>query len=335
VSTLHDLPAGCYARPTELGDAPALRELMAAQGQASVGDDDATLEDVTSMLTDARMNLQHDTVSVFDKRRQAHPLVAWAGLLDSRDERGYLEIYIRPGAPADQFQRLATVLADHCLRRAADLAAQRGRAEVEVHAGSFREEQLTGVLPDLGFALERVYRRMAIDVDASSTGERPLPPGVTIRSLDPDDTADLELATSLVNDVMREHHGHLDFTAESFRRHWHDRAGFDPTAWWLACSAGGPAGILLADDSRAEYGDGFVRTLGVTKSARGRGIARALLYLSFAEYARRGRRRVVLAVDTQNASGATQLYESVGMRPVVTIDAWSMVVPAAAGDAAT
>jgi GNAT superfamily N-acetyltransferase len=178
---------------------------------------------------------------------------------------------------------------------------------------------------------------MSIDVDASTTGNRPLPPGVTIRSLDPDDLSDLELTASLVNEVMREHHGHLDHTVESFQRRWRDSAGFDPTTWWLACADGEPAGILLADDSRAEYGDGFVRTLGVTASARGRGIARALLYLSFAEYALRGRDRVVLAVDTQNATGATQLYESVGMRPVVTIDAWSLTVPASApaGEAAT
>jgi mycothiol synthase len=335
VSTLGDLPAGRYARPTALTDAPALRELMAAQGQTSIGDDDATLEDVTSMLTDARMNLEHDTLSVFDERTRPHTLVAWGGLLDSRDERNYLEIYVRPGTPAAEFDQVATVLAHHCLRRAADLAAQRGRADVEVHAGTFREEQLTGVLPDLGFEHERVYWRMSIDVDASSTGDRLLPPGVTVRSLDPDDPFDLQLTASLVNDVMREHHGHLDHTVESFERRWRDSAGFDPTAWWLACADGEPVGILLADDSRAEYGDGFVRTLGVTQSARGRGIARALLYLSFAEYARRGRNRVVLAVDTQNTTGATQLYESVGMRPVVTIDAWSRVVPAAAGDDAT
>jgi GNAT superfamily N-acetyltransferase len=310
---------------------------MASQGQTSIGDDDATIEDVTSMLTDARMTLALDTLSVFDDRREPSTLIAWAGLEDARDERNYLEIYVRPGTPDDEFDQLVRVLADHCVRRAADLAAQRGRRTVDVHAGTFRDEQLAGVLPTIGFERERVYWRMVIDLGADDDYELPLPAGVTIRSLDANDPADVELARSMVNDVMSEHHAHLEHTAESFDRHWRDGAGFDPTAWWLARLDGHPAGILLADDSRAEYGDGFVRTLGVTESARGRGIARALLQTSFAEYARRGREHVILAVDSQNATGATQLYESVGMRPVVTIDAWSMTVPASAavGNAAT
>jgi mycothiol synthase len=329
------LPSGLRARPTELVEAPLLRALMAAQGQSSIGDDDATLEDVTSMLTDARMSLPHDTLSVFDEQHDPPTLVAWGALLDAHDERGYLEIYVQPGTAEAEFAQLVGFLADHCLSRAANLAASRGRVDVEVHAGTFREEQLTTILPTLGFAHERVYWRMSIELADPHDYEQAPPDGVSIRSLDPHDPADLALAASLVNDVMREHHGHLDFTVESFRRRWFDGPGFDPTAWWLARAEGEPAAILLADDSRAEYGDGFVRTLGVTAAARGRGIARALLLMSFAEYARRGRQRVVLAVDAQNATGATQLYESVGMRPVATIDAWSMVVPASAGAAAT
>ena len=62
------------------------------------------------------------------------------------------------------------------------------------------------------------------------------------------------------------------------------------------------------------FGMGWVGTLGVVPEARGAGIGRALLLRSLAEFASRGERRVGLAVDAANETGATRLYESVGMR---------------------
>jgi ribosomal protein S18 acetylase RimI-like enzyme len=46
---------------------------------------------------------------------------------------------------------------------------------------------------------------------------------------------------------------------------------------------------------------------------RGRGLGRALLLTAFAEFHRRGERKVSLGVDASNPSGAVALYESVGM----------------------
>jgi ribosomal protein S18 acetylase RimI-like enzyme len=81
-------------------------------------------------------------------------------------------------------------------------------------------------------------------------------------------------------------------------------------------------GICLGDESKADEGGGFVRTLGVSRPARGRGVARALLRTAFAEYQGRGRAFVQLAVDAGNTTGATRLYVGVGMRAVTTIDTY-------------
>jgi ribosomal protein S18 acetylase RimI-like enzyme len=83
---------------------------------------------------------------------------------------------------------------------------------------------------------------------------------------------------------------------------------------------GEPVGICVGDSSRAEFGATYVRTLGVIPSARGRGIARWLLRCAAADAARAGLRSVALAVDSENTTGATALYESVGMRAVQVID---------------
>ena len=53
--------------------------------------------------------------------------------------------------------------------------------------------------------------------------------------------------------------------------------------------------------------------LGVLREGRGRGVAKALLHASFARYAADGRAAVKLHVDADSPTGATHLYESVGM----------------------
>jgi ribosomal protein S18 acetylase RimI-like enzyme len=62
--------------------------------------------------------------------------------------------------------------------------------------------------------------------------------------------------------------------------------------------------------------------LGVLAPGRGRGIGRALLRRSFAIFAGRGVWRVILNVDAENTTGATALYERVGMRVINRWDVW-------------
>ena len=59
--------------------------------------------------------------------------------------------------------------------------------------------------------------------------------------------------------------------------------------------------------------DGFVGMLGVRRPWRRRGIGEALLRHAFGEFHGRGKRAAALGVDSANPSGATRLYERVGM----------------------
>ncbi len=60
-------------------------------------------------------------------------------------------------------------------------------------------------------------------------------------------------------------------------------------------------------------GGGYVAALGVARPWRGKGLGRALLLRTFAEFYARGVPRVTLGVDAESPTGATKLYESVGM----------------------
>ncbi len=88
---------------------------------------------------------------------------------------------------------------------------------------------------------------------------------------------------------------------------------YDPTLWLLARDGGTPVGVLNA--SAGDDG-GSVDWLAVLPSHRGRGLGTALLRRAFAAFAALGLRRVTLNVDAENPTGATGVYERVGMRVV-------------------
>ena len=323
-----ELPVGYRARPATLEDSAELRELLAAHGRACIGADDTTLDEVVASLTGPRCNLELDGLVVLDEDGQ---VVAWGAAFDEHDERGYVDVYVHPDLTQSEFDVVTGVLLGHCLHRLEDLARSRARGSVQVDAGSYRGERLQPRLVAAGFHHERVYLRMSVDLGPPSGYSVTPPSGVTISALDPTTDYGMRLAQELRNEVMKQHHGHLPLSFEAFRDRWLATAGYDATAWWLAELDTEPVGILIGDDSRRDDDAGFVRTLGVVTSARGRGIARALLLTAFTEYSRRGRHRVMLAVDSANETGATKLYESVGMSPVVTYDMWSLTLPVSSG----
>jgi mycothiol synthase len=97
------------------------------------------------------------------------------------------------------------------------------------------------------------------------------------------------------------------------------KPSFDPTLWLLARDGGTPVAALIANVGEDV---GWVDWLAVLASHRGRGIGGALLRRSFAMIGARGLKRVRLNVDAENVTGATAVYERVGMRVVNRWDLW-------------
>jgi mycothiol synthase len=158
-----------------------------------------------------------------------------------------------------------------------------------------------------GYTEVRRFWEMAIDVRE--------PPAV------PELPGGLELATFNEADA-RAFHDALD---EAFRDHWehHSRpfdewweqkrqaSDYDPTTWFLVRDGDEIAAVVRNDPDR--NGGAEIGALGVRRPWRGKGLGRALLLRSFAEFHRRGTTRIGLGVDAANPTGATKLYESVGM----------------------
>jgi ribosomal protein S18 acetylase RimI-like enzyme len=107
---------------------------------------------------------------------------------------------------------------------------------------------------------------------------------------------------------------HWDFEPDTFEDWWRrhvTKPDHDPSLWFVVCDEGTVVAGARNDPERS--GGGWVGALGVRRAWRGRGLAKALLLASFREFHRRGKRRVGLGVDSENPTGATKLYESVGM----------------------
>ena len=112
------------------------------------------------------------------------------------------------------------------------------------------------------------------------------------------------------NEAFRDHWGSHNVTFEEWQRSKFEDPEFDPTLWPIAWDGDEVAGFSM---NRYRMGIGWIRTLGVRRPWRKRGLGEALLLHSFGEFYKRGTTTIGLGVDAQNPTGATRLYQKVGM----------------------
>ena len=160
----------------------------------------------------------------------------------------------------------------------------------------------------------RHFWRMAIEFDETPPAVPPAPDGVTVR-VATDDEPELRQIFDIVDTSFEDHFGHTDErTYDLWMENWQARAGYDPKLWWLAELDNEPVAALLAMTLTHDGAThGHIGTLGTLKQARGKGIGSLLLRSAFAEFHRRGLRKVTLGVDSENSTNAVRLYETVGM----------------------
>jgi len=115
---------------------------------------------------------------------------------------------------------------------------------------------------------------------------------------------------------------------EAFSDHWEYMPGnfndwklrklgreeFDPTLWHIVWDDDQIAGYA---QTRYRNGVGWVGNLGVRRPWRKRGLGEALLLHAFNEFYKRDIKTIGLGVDASNPTGATRLYQKVGMHVAV------------------
>ena len=303
-------------RPVQPDDVPGLLDLQHRHQRAVLGRPDTVLADVQDALADPDLDPASPVVVDDTGRALGCALVFHDGATDHAD----LDVVVDPGPGA----HLLPDLLDDALRLAVDGARRRGHGQLRADQACYRDDALlAGALEAAGFEPATAFHRMRRDL--SEPVEVQLPDGVDVQRVDDESDEALQRAYRLHSSTFAGHFGFEQRPWEEWLAALRARTGTGPLGF--APVDGTDAGFLHETDQFVEDEDaGYVWRLGVEPEARGRGVAKALLLSSFEDMRRRGRSAALLHVDTANATGATRLYESVGMRAVVVIDVWRRTV---------
>jgi len=297
-------PQGYTARAPAAGDAPKVADLLRETELRDFGHAEA---DAVELARDwETFDLDRDAVIVCHEDGTA----AGYGYFFRRGvEQAIIDVYVHP---AHTGRGVGTYLVSELERRSGDV----DRIGSGISASNTAGRTL---LEERGYRMVRRFWRMTIELDRHPPA--PVWPEGTLptRYLQRDEQA----IWAAVEEAFEDHWEYRPEAFEEWRRRSIERPGFDPTLWIVAKDGPEVAGVVLA---REEPEAGRIDTLAVRRAWRRRGLGRALTLEAFGEFQRRGRRTIVLNVDSENLTGATHLYEQAGMRVTREIDAYERVL---------
>jgi GNAT superfamily N-acetyltransferase len=189
------------------------------------------------------------------------------------------------------------------VERAEDTARARGLARMHTWVPP-EDAAAISLLRERGYDEVRRFYEMAIEL-AAPPSEPVVPEGF---ALDAFHEVDARAFHDTLEDAFRDH---WEWHGTPFDEWWELRRGNDQSLWFVIRVGTEIAAAVRNDAER--NGGGYVGIIGVRRDWRGRGLAKALLLRTFGEFWQRGVTRVSLDVDADSPTGATRLYESVGM----------------------
>ena len=188
-------------------------------------------------------------------------------------------------------------------------AFARAEGAKKIHAGAAEPDAAARALfESRGYREVRRFYEMAIELTEEPAAPV-LPAGLVLDELHEDE---YEAFYDALNEAFAEHwEWHPDpFDEWLERRRGQHRDEHGPV--WFVVRDGDELAAVTRNDADVA-GGGYVGAIGVRPAWRGKGLGKALLQATFAEFWRRGTTRVTLDVDSENATGAVALYERVGM----------------------
>lgn len=303
--TKEALPQGFVVRHPTMDDIAATLQVIQAHELSLDGEIETTLEDMHRWWNMPDFDIATDAWLILSPEGQ---IVGVAALTHREHARLNAEITLHPAYEQHALGSYLLSLAEERAHQHIPLAASDVRIAILSWANS-KNKGKQELLKEHGFKHIRASWRMKIELQ-----EAPPTPswseGISVQSL----SANLNLLKAVYEadeEGFKDHWGHMPHTFEEFQYFMTQRENYDPSLWFLAMDGEQIAGIALCADEKEQ--GGWVHSLAVRRPWRKRGIGEALLYHAFGEFYRRGIHTVYLGVDAQSLTGATRLYQRVGM----------------------
>lgn len=297
-----DLPEGYSLKAPELADVPAIAETLAAGDTYFNGSPDTDENDIKDDWVYEGFDPSTDSWMVVGPNGR----VAGYAAVFKKNPGETLEAY--GGVhPEERGRGVGSTLVRLIEERATSYMSEVDVNEIVV------QHHVIGVDTagiELFTAMDHEVIRhtwlMAIELD-DDLREFPCPDGVEVRAFRSGEERALH---AMEQEAFQDH---WQFNPESYEvwlRRSRESEAFDPELWLVATVGDRLVGASL---SYVHAESGYVDSLSVLREWRGKGVAAHLLGRSFRLLQERGLSRATLHVDALNPTGATRLYERVGM----------------------
>ncbi|WP_134687400.1 GNAT family N-acetyltransferase [Brevibacillus migulae] len=295
-----------WLRPAAIADCTDLKQLIAACDMDDFGTSEFALE-IEEILPKLPMDANTWVVLT-----EANQIAAFAFVEEI--SAGRLDTYgfVHPSYKGHGLGQLLVARAEGRGREYAGDYKKRG-IEYEFNQLVPRENLAANqLLQQRDYTFKRLYSVMKIRVtDPPAATE--MPEGFRIRNYEAgsDDRALYEA----YNEAFQDSRG---FFQKPFEEWMQEKTApsFDRSLWYVAMDGTDLAGFILCKQPDPYV---WIDLLGVKRSARKKGVAKALLEQTFRECHQRGTPDVALSVDANSLTKANRLYENVGMSPAFQV----------------
>lgn len=271
--------------------------------------------------------------------------VGWVAVEDRASGRSNVQWVLDPGLP--DHDALADALLDWAAECGGSFARHRGEPSTQLNAGIVEQDQDSAdLLSRHGYEMVRTWLHMRREVQADEAATTPAPrPHVRIRQVHRHESGlpvaqDVRTVHRMLEESFADHfNSYRESFAEFVQRLIENPADAAWDHWWIAeverepetkPGVWLPAGGLVAAPIPASgrRGEGtYLEYLGVHRSARGHGVAKALLRAAIRDAAERGRDFVDLEVDADSPTHANEIYASMGWRTFERTQSWHATAP--------
>ena len=237
-------------------------------------------------------------------------LVGYAALFDTREHCELSgDIYVHPKFKEAGVDVALLHAMEIRAREHVQLAAPGPRVFIHVPLDN-KDETGKNIFTHEGYSPIRYHWRMGIELEAAPP-EPILPHGFEIRPFVKDEHA--TAVWQARNEAFQGNWGSHAMTFEEFSYYSFENPEYDPALWTVIWDGNEVAGFSI---NHYRMGIGWIHILGVRPAWREKKLGLALLHHSFGEFYKRGMKTVGLGVDASYNTGATRLYQKVGMHTV-------------------